>query len=73
MKRQHWVQLRKARGWTQYDVAQMLGISRARYSQYELGLRNPPIDVAIRLADLFGVPIQELFPTERPGHARQAS
>jgi len=51
----------------------MLGISRARYSQYELGLRNPPIDVAIRLADLFGVPIQELFPTERPGHARQAS
>jgi len=73
MKRTHWVQIRKAKGWSQYDVAKLLGISRGRYSQYELGLRTPPIDVAIRLADLFGVPIQDLFPVESHSRGKQAS
>lgn len=73
MKRTHWVDLRKKHGWSQYDVARALGISRARYSQYELGLRKPPVDLAIRIANLFGVTVQELFPDERAEKSLRAS
>lgn len=37
---------------TQKKIAQMLSCSRQAYSNYELGLREIPIDLLVRLARL---------------------
>ncbi|MBQ7567248.1 helix-turn-helix domain-containing protein [bacterium] len=52
---EHISQLRKSAGMTQGDLAQYLKVTSANVSNYELGKRNPPIDVLIRLCNVFGV------------------
>lgn len=47
--------LRIDRGLTQKQVGAYLGISQNTYSQYELGILNYPVDVVIKLAELYGV------------------
>ncbi len=54
-------QLRLARGWKQIEAARRLGLRPNRYNQYENGRRLPPVDVAVRIADLYGVSLNELF------------
>lgn len=46
--------LRLDNGYTQKQIAQMLGISQNTYSQYEIGVLNYPVDVVIKLADFYG-------------------
>ena len=46
--------LRLDKGYTQKQIAQMLGISQNTYSQYEIGVLNYPVDVIIKLADFYG-------------------
>lgn len=53
--------LRNARGYTQYDVADKANISIRQYQRYETGKVKPPIDKAIRLAQLFNAPVERLF------------
>ncbi|MDO5296912.1 MAG: XRE family transcriptional regulator [bacterium] len=48
-------QLRKSAGMTQGDLASQLKVTSANVSNYELGKRNPPIDVLLRLCNIFGV------------------
>jgi len=43
--------LREDADLTQETIAKMLSCSRQAYSNYELGLRDIPTDVLIRLAD----------------------
>ena len=45
----------------QKDIAAALGISRAAYSNYETGLRNPDIDMLKQIADYFIVSIDDLL------------
>ena len=49
------VELRKFNGYTQWDIAEMLDISRSTLSKYEKGLLNPTIENLIKLADLYKV------------------
>jgi len=44
--------LREDADLTQKKIAQMLSCSRQAYSNYELGLREIPIDLLVRLARL---------------------
>ena len=47
--------LRIDNGYTQKQVGEYLGISQNTYSQYEIGVLNYPVDVIIKLADLYNV------------------
>ena len=47
--------LRIDRGYTQKQVGEYLGISQNTYSQYEIGVLNYPVDVIIKLAQLYAV------------------
>lgn len=51
---------RKKYGYTQQNVADILGIKRATYAKYENGQSVPPIAVFIRLATLYGVNVDYL-------------
>lgn len=55
MKYENIRKLRIDRGYTQKQVGEYLGISQNTYSQYEIGVLNYPVDVVIRLANLYGV------------------
>lgn len=52
--------LRIDRGLTQRQVGNYLGISQNTYSQYEIGVLKYPVDVLIKLADLYQVSIDYL-------------
>ena len=52
--------LRKARNEEQRSVAAKVGISASALSAYEKGQRSPSIDQAIRLADYYGVSLDDL-------------
>ena len=47
--------LRRNRSMSQSDLARALGISASAVGMYEQGRREPPLDIIIRLAELFGV------------------
>ena len=53
--------IREERDLLQKDVANILGISRATYSNYEAGLRSPDPNMLKKLADLYAVSIDELL------------
>lgn len=44
----------------QQDVAKALGVSRSTYANYESGRRAPDIDTLMRLADIYGITLDEL-------------
>jgi transcriptional regulator with XRE-family HTH domain len=53
--------LRKAKGWSQEDLADQADIHRTYISSVERGLRNPTITVADKIAVALGVPLAELL------------
>jgi transcriptional regulator with XRE-family HTH domain len=53
--------LRKAKGWSQEDLADQADIHRTYISSVERGLRNPTITVADKIAVALGVPLAELM------------
>ena len=59
--------LRTARGMSQDDLAEKLEVSRQSVSKWETGQSTPDLDKIIKLADLFGVSMDELVRDgERP-------
>lgn len=54
-------QLRERSGWTQEEMAEKLGITRAALSHYEKNRRKPDFDTLIQAADLFGVSVDYLI------------
>ena len=52
--------LRIDHGYTQKQIGEYLGISQNTYSQYELGVLKYPVDVLIKLADLYQVSLDYL-------------
>ena len=50
--------LRKARGYTQQQLAEMLGVQRATISNYEIGRRSPHIKELEKLAEILGVNLE---------------
>ena len=53
--------LREKTGLSQEKLAKTIGISQARYQNYEKGKRNMPIELARSMADIFKVNWWELY------------
>lgn len=53
--------LRKKRNLTQKDVADAIGITFQTYSYYETGRTKPTPETLCKLADFFGVTVDELL------------
>ena len=52
--------LRIDHGYTQKQIGEYLGISQNTYSQNEIGVLKYPVDVLIKLADLYQVSLDYL-------------
>ena len=48
-------------GYTQRQIAEYLHVKQNTYSQYEIGVLNYPIDVLMKLADLYQVSVDYLL------------
>lgn len=57
--------LRKEKGITQEQLAEVLGVSGRTVSRWETGYNMPDLDVLIIIADYYGVEIRELIDGER--------
>ena len=59
--------LRAERRWSQLDLAERLEVSRQSVNAIETGKYDPSLPLAFRIAELFGLPIEEVFvsPTRR--------
>lgn len=53
--------LRAERGWSQGDLAQRLGVSRQTINAVETDKYDPSLPLAMRMAKLFGQPVDEIF------------
>ena len=53
--------LRRDRGWSQRDLAALLGVTQSRLNKYEAG-RLPPMGVLLKLARLSGMSLDLLLP-----------
>jgi len=58
-------ELRKAKGYQQKEVAEILGISPQTYNGYEKGRNEPPIEILVRLSFLYRIPIDILVQRDR--------
>lgn len=53
-------------GLSQEQVAEAVGISRVTYTRYENGTHKPDAFAAVKIAHLFGVPVEYLLCMELP-------
>ena len=53
--------IRQERRLSQVEVAQRLGMSPARYNNYEVNKSEPDIDTLIKLAEMYNVTIDDLL------------
>ena len=56
--------LRATRNWSQQDLAERLEVSRQSVNAIETGRYDPSLPLAFRIADLFGLKIEEVFQRE---------
>lgn len=54
-------ELRLAHRWSQGELAARLGVSRQTINAVETDKYDPSLPLALRLAKLLGVPVDELF------------
>lgn len=60
-------EIRKARGIRQEDFAKLMGVSRQTISSLETGRYNPSIFLAHKIAQFFGMTIEEVFLFDEEG------
>jgi len=53
--------LRAERGWSQADLAERLEVSRQSVNAIETGKYDPSLPLAFRIAEVFGLPIEDVF------------
>lgn len=68
---EHLLQLRKARGLKQTELAPHIGISWRAYQTYERGEREPQMSTLIALADFYGISLDELVCRDWPKGAEE--
>ena len=63
--------LRAERGWSQSELADKLEVSRQSVNAIETGRYDPSLPLAFRIAELFGLQIEEVFvsPSSRSSKA----
>jgi len=54
-------ELRAERDWSQQDLANRLEVSRQSVNAIETGKYDPSLPLAFRIADLFGLAIEDIF------------
>ena len=52
---------REAAGWSQGELARHLGVSRQTINAVETDKYDPSLPLALRMAKLFAVPVDQLF------------
>ena len=52
---------REANGWSQGELARRLGVSRQTVNAVETDKYDPSLPLALRMAVLFAVPVEQLF------------
>lgn len=57
--------LRAERKWSQGELSQLLGVSRQAVNAIETEKHDPSLELAFKIAQLFGKPIEEIFEPER--------
>ncbi|HYC94513.1 MAG TPA: helix-turn-helix transcriptional regulator [Sphingomicrobium sp.] len=53
--------LRAERDWSQQDLAERLQVSRQSVNAIETGKYDPSLPLAFRIAELFGMAIEDIF------------
>ena len=53
--------LRAERDWSQQELAERLEVSRQSVNAIETGKYDPSLPLAVRIAELFGLAIEEVF------------
>lgn len=61
IKRTWLIACRKARGLTQQEIANAIGISQQTYAQYETGARNPRPKIALKISKVFKVDLEKFY------------
>ena len=63
--------LRAERNWSQQDLAERLEVSRQSVNAIETGKYDPSLPLAFRIAELFDLPIEDIFvsPSRRSSKA----
>jgi len=57
----HLKNLRAERGWSQQHLAERLEVSRQSVNAIETGRYDPSLPLAFRIAELFGLAIEDVF------------
>lgn len=52
---------RATHDWTQEQLADAIGVSRYTINALETGRHEPSLDLALRIAARFGVPVEDVF------------
>ena len=52
---------REKMGWSQGELARRLGVSRQTVNAVETDKYDPSLPLALRMATLFGVPVETMF------------
>lgn len=53
--------LRAEQGWTQEQLGQLLGVSRQAVNAVETEKHDPSLDLAYRIATVFGLAVEAIF------------
>ena len=56
--------LRQERGLSRKDLAEMIGVNYQTVGYLERGEYNPSLDLAFRISEVFGLPIETIFSTQ---------
>jgi putative transcriptional regulator len=56
--------LRAERKWSQAELAEQVNVSRNSINSIENGKFDPSLPLAFRIADAFGLTVEEVFPRE---------
>ena len=54
-------EVRDEKRWTQADLAARVGVSRQTINSIETGRFEPSLGLALKLARLIGLPVEQLF------------
>lgn len=57
-------ELRKEKGYTQEDLAEIIGVSRQTVNAIEKQKFDPSLNTAFKMAKLFELPIESIFLSE---------
>ena len=55
---------RRLKEWTLAEAAGLVGVTESAMSLYESGHRSPPPEMKIKLARIYDVPVEALFPPD---------